>query len=331
MSSVSLADAELEAALLGLENDGFCVLERVIPDDAVEGVRAAVLASIAQRQQAGHDANPAGNTTFINVNQDAAPYFADPRVLGVLERCFGPVPHTRIGGTSLVIHEPSEPSERAALGPTEGGGLHVDWPGRLYQSPMWSSDRGPPPPGFDRLLAPAGGQSIMTDVQAFFLLTDFSEANGGTMLRPGSHRHAVAPNAVPGDHPLAASHRGELQVVAPAGSVLLFDGRLWHKTSNNRTAGRRIFIGVKYVPWWLNLHCRRPGSVEMRIQEDSLPAGSSAFGGWPFVRAAVYDRLPANVQPLFRHWVDREWGEDDQAKEEAQLRQHAAGPQQPRL
>ena len=183
------AEVETETALLGLEIDGFCVIESVIPAEAVGRVRDAVVASIEERQAAGHT-NPAGNTTFINVNQDAAEYFADPRVLGVVERCFGPVPHTRIGGTSCVIHEPSQPSERAKLGPTGKGGLHSDWPGRLYQSPMWSSDRGPPPPGFDRLLAPAAGQSIMTDIQAFFILTDFSESNGGTMVRPGSHRHA---------------------------------------------------------------------------------------------------------------------------------------------
>ncbi len=335
---------ELETALLGLEIDGFCVnilhsnehailpldlkfrscplcwseqvLNSVIPTDVVPRVRERVVSSIEVRQAAGHP-NPTGNTTFINVNQDAAPYFAAPRVLAVVERCFGPVPHTRIGGTSCVIHEPSQPSERSKLVPTAKGGLHSDWPGRLYQSPMWSTDRGAPPPGFDKLLAPAGGQSIMTDIQAFFMLTDFTESNGATMVRPGSHRHAVAPNAAPTDHPLMAPHRGELQVVAAAGSVLLFDGRLWHKTSTNRTAGRRIFIGVKYVPWWLNLHCRRPDSVEMRIQESAMPTDSSTFGGWPFVRAAVYDRLPPHVQPLFTHWVDREWGENDQAKEDA--------------
>ena len=50
------------------------------------------------------------------------------------------------------------------------------------------------------------------------------------------------------------------------------------------------------VPWWLNLHCRRPDSVEMRIQEEAMPSGSNVFGGWPFVRAAVYDQLPINVR-----------------------------------
>ena len=93
------------------------------------------------------------------------------------------------------------------------------------------------------------------------------------MIRPGSHRFPVAPNGLDSEHPLMAPHQGELQVQAPAGSVLLFDvsddrrqqpsptpathppltlsvaarqqGRLWHKTSTNRTADRRIFIGVK--------------------------------------------------------------------------------------
>ena len=55
------------------------------------------------------------------------------------------------------------------------------------------------------------------------------------------------------------------------------------------------------MPWWLNLHCRRPDSVELRIQADVMPEGASVFGGWPFVRGAVYDALPPKVQPLFRH------------------------------
>ena len=193
---------ETEVAVLGLEMDGFwsapalaphaaqpphyptptplvcSILESVIPPSEVPAVREAVVSSIEARVD---HPNPAGNTTFINVcPPHCTPWFADPRVLGVLERCFGPVPHTRIGGTSCVIHEPNpSPAERAALGPTGKGGLHSDWPGRLYQAPMWSSDRGPPPPGFDKLLSP-GPMSIMTDVQAFFLLTDFTEANGGT-------------------------------------------------------------------------------------------------------------------------------------------------------
>jgi len=32
-----------------------------------------------------------------------------------------------------------------------------------------------------------------------------------------------------------------------------------------------------------------------------MPEGASVFGGWPFVRGAVYDALPPKVQPLFRH------------------------------
>eukprot|EP01051_Picozoa_sp_SAG22_P001546 SAG22_NODE_62_length_23371_cov_84.500602_12_plen_339_part_00 len=305
---------EAEAALLGLSVDGFCVLPHIIPDDGwqLQAVRDSVVRTVRGRAAEGF-ANPAGNSTFINVNQDVAPWFAAPRVLAVVEACFGPVPHTRIGCTSCVIHEPEpDAAKRAALGKTAKGGLHSDWPGRLYKSPMWSSDRGPGGP-LAGLLAPNGGASIMTDLQAFFVLTDFTEANGATMVRPGSHRHAEAPNGEGADSPLMAPHPSELQIEAPGGSCILFDGRLWHKTSTNRTASPRVFVGVKYVPWWLNLHCRRPDSVEMRIQAAAMPEAGSTFGGWPFVRAAVFDRLPEAVQPLFQHWVDREWGVDDSA------------------
>jgi hypothetical protein len=61
---------------------------------------------------------PTGNTTFINVNSDLAEYMADPRVLAVAEGCFGPVPHTRVGGTSgVVLGSSTDP-----VGPTQPAG-----------------------------------------------------------------------------------------------------------------------------------------------------------------------------------------------------------------
>lgn len=59
-----------------------------------------------------------------------------------------------------------------------------------------------------------------------WMLDDFSEENGGTRLMPGSH--------------LARDWRGELRhptvaAEGPAGSALVFDGRLIHGTGANRT------------------------------------------------------------------------------------------------
>jgi len=56
---------------------------------------------------------------------------------------------------------------------------------------------------------------------------DFSAANGATLVAPGSHRHHHPPpaNAAPDMVPL----------VAPAGSILVFESRLWHQSGANTT------------------------------------------------------------------------------------------------
>ena len=273
----------------------FCVLPGVIPAELVDSLRESVVSSVRARH--GPDPRvrgdtPTGNSTFINVNQDLATFMADPRVLGVVQRCFGPVPHSRVGCTSCVIHEPpSTEEERSraahAAADSTGGGLHVDWPARLYQSPMWSTVRGPPSGDFEGLSAPLpGGGSVMTDIQAFFLLTDYTYQNGAIHVLPGSHHQPTNPN---GDSTLSAPDPAQMQIVAGAGSVVLCDGRLYHSGGTNFSDAERVFCGVKYVPFWLNLHCRRAGSAEALIQAKHGPEGEAGvFGGWPFIRHDVY-------------------------------------------
>lgn len=87
-----------------------------------------------------------------------------------------------------------------------------------------------------------------------WMLDDFTDANGGTRLVPGSHlretatpddgtsafRHGAAPGAPSATDTIAAE--------GPAGSVLCFDGRLWHGTGANRTDQPRHAL--------LSYHCR---------------------------------------------------------------------------
>lgn len=77
-----------------------------------------------------------------------------------------------------------------------------------------------------------------------WLLDDLTEANGGTRVVPGSHRR---------DHgPLAGAHYDTVAIEAPAGSLMVMDGRLWHQTGANRTANatRAALFGY-YVLRWL--------------------------------------------------------------------------------
>lgn len=72
---------------------------------------------------------------------------------------------------------------------------------------------------------------------SMWALTDFTEANGATRLVPGSHRK---PNP---------EYGGAYETIAaemPRGSVLVWDGALWHGGGANRTDARRTGIAMNY-------------------------------------------------------------------------------------
>ncbi len=72
---------------------------------------------------------------------------------------------------------------------------------------------------------------------SMWALTDFTEANGATRLVPGSHRK---PNP---------EYGGAYETVAgemSRGSVLIWDGALWHGGGANRTNTRRTGIAMNY-------------------------------------------------------------------------------------
>lgn len=77
-----------------------------------------------------------------------------------------------------------------------------------------------------------------------WLLDDFTEENGGTRYVPHSHLKGMNPS--PGDEQFS------LPILAPAGSLLVMDGRLWHQTGANRSgATERAALFGYYVKRWL--------------------------------------------------------------------------------
>lgn len=120
------------------------------------------------------------------------------------------------------------------------------------------------------ITGPGGGEMVLHADQIFvpepwparpqglnvaWCLDDFTEANGATRFVPGSHKLNRAPRGDEGDVET-------LPMEAPAGSAVVFDSRVWHKTGFNRTlADRRAGVFAWYTTpiyrpqenWFLSL------------------------------------------------------------------------------
>ncbi len=94
----------------------------------------------------------------------------------------------------------------------------------------------------DQGYAPRAIEMALT-MNVMWMLVDFTEENGATRLVPGSHRIPAEP---PGDRPVAT-----VPGIGPAGTALVFDGRIWHGTGANTTADEYRYGVLTYFcrPW----------------------------------------------------------------------------------
>ena len=68
---------------------------------------------------------------------------------------------------------------------------------------------------------------------SIWLLDDFTADNGATRVVPGSHRSGRAPGEAMPD--VRAAHPAEVLLLAPAGTVVVFNSHLWHGGTKNRS------------------------------------------------------------------------------------------------
>jgi len=183
-----------------LDRDGYAPLAGVLSDGQVAAMRTRLARLLAaEGNQAGIEVHQEAGTDRLAdlVNKDPVfrVCFTDPRVLA----CIAHV----LGGFKL-----SSLNFRAALPGRGHQALHTDW---------------------GRPVAPGEYQVC----NSIWLLDDFTADNGATRVVPGSHRLGVPPRDAMPDP--AAAHPGEVQLIAPAGTVVIFNSHLWHGGTRNRT------------------------------------------------------------------------------------------------
>ena len=277
----------MSTSILGdLATQGYAIIHDVIPATDTGRVRDSVASRLqahyasAQKQAdavraKGHRQGGAGIQALPGVichDQSFAPYLGDTRLIDTVHSLFGDF--ARITNTNAIANHPGN----------DRGYWHADWP---YNQTNASHI---PTPYADALLK----------LSSLWVLTEFNETTGGTLVVPGSHREPSNPSGGEG-FDRESEHPDELQLCAPAGSVILFDSRLWHCVAVNRSNEPRYAMNIGYAPWWLNLEPQRVGSPDhtMMVVE---PGGKP--NQTPRIPESVYAALPDDIKPYFRHMLE---------------------------
>jgi ectoine hydroxylase-related dioxygenase (phytanoyl-CoA dioxygenase family) len=180
----------------------------------------------------------------LNHIPDLAPLCMHPAVLEIAEHFLGKGFYLP-NNVCMMWCQPGAPA----------GGLHSDWPLGNVPQP-W-----PPWPFL---------------IQTLWMLTDFTADNGATRVVPGSHLSGRPPNR-------EIRYLHEIPAVGKKGSVLIWNGALWHANGANATADQhRMGANLGYVPKFVH----RPPEA------------------WPLLRRALYDRFPEPLQQLLARSVE---------------------------
>jgi ectoine hydroxylase-related dioxygenase (phytanoyl-CoA dioxygenase family) len=83
-------------------------------------------------------------------------------------------------------------------------------------------------------------------VQVAIVLEDMSIENGCTVAIPGSHQT--------GKYADNTKFNEAIPLLLKAGDIAIWDSRIWHGTTDNKTEGTRWAIIATFTRWWIKQH-----------------------------------------------------------------------------
>lgn len=193
-----------------LDRDGYIVLSEIIDAEWQARLRSAF--ESGYQKDGGATAVKESGTRHVNdlVNRD--PVFE------------GVFTHSRVlAGVYHVLRDAFRVGQIGGRDPLPGygqQGLHADWTARSKCEPF----------------------RIVTTI---WLLDDFTSENGATRVVPGTHHLLGQPPKSFADP--ASCHPDQRIIVAKAGSVLVFNGHLWHSGTSNKSSRARRVVQCSFV------------------------------------------------------------------------------------
>ena len=92
---------------------------------------------------------------------------------------------------------------------------------------------------------PYQGEEVIA-MQMVIVLEDMSIENGCTVVIPGSHQI--------GEYADNTKFNNATPLLLKAGDIAIWDSRIWHGTTNNKTEDTRWTIIATFTRWWIKQH-----------------------------------------------------------------------------
>ena len=165
--------------------------------------------------------------------------------------------------SELILHKEVTEITRACVG--ESAILHcmngsISFPGEEYAQSRWHRD-------FEKDLR----TDKILSVNALWVLDDFEEKSGATVVVPHSHKLSY----IPSDGYLA---KHAVTLLAKAGSLVFFDSRLYHRAGRNNSESARRALNFQYTRPFLKQQMDFPALFKGRVERET-PLGR-ALGMW---------------------------------------------------
>ncbi len=107
-------------------------------------------------------------------------------------------------------------------------------------------------------------------MQYAIVLEPMNEETGGTVIVPGSHKA--------GRYVTQADRAQAVPVEADPGDLLIWDSRIWHGTSENRTDHSRWVLIATFCRWWIKQAFQIPEALPDEIFEQLTDEQKSIMG-----------------------------------------------------
>jgi hypothetical protein len=215
-------DGDVGPAIESLRRFGATILEDAVPAAICDSLRAAMLESLPDAAKGKPAENTPGHVQHnppLRAAHLHPEVFANATAMEVIRAILG-------RGVTMTLY----------TGNTMLGGTTQMQPVHWDEGQLWPS-----------LDAPAPAHSLTINLP----LVDVTEENGAIEVWPGSHldvRSGGRPSIHVPEEWLA--DRTSVRVPTTKGSILLRDGRMWHRGTSNSTPDPRPMVAIVYAAWW---------------------------------------------------------------------------------